>query len=191
MMKKIALFVFGVLVFGKLFAAQAFIPYIPSTSTYQGNNSVINIASGTIRTLNTPGLIVTIATGTTSTSATRTTSSYIDTNLGSTITVKYATSRVKVEIYQSCDVSTSAANGSLKVLRAAATVYGPYPFFPSVAAFQGLTVPIVFYDLPGTTGNLTYKTQMALTSGSGSFTCQDSFSAVPMQSYIILEEITQ
>jgi hypothetical protein len=138
-----------------------------------------------------PGSIVTIATGTTVTSTSRTTNTYGDTTLTATITLKYPTSKVLVYVNQSCDVSTSAATGSLKIQRAGVDIYGPYPYFPSIAAFQGLTVPILYYDAPASTGSVVYKTQMALTTGAGTFTCQDSFAGVNIQSQILLQEIAQ
>lgn len=138
-----------------------------------------------------PGFAVTTSTGTTVSAVSQSLSSFLDTGLTATINIKYSSSKILIQLNQTCDLSASGLTGSLQILRNNSVVYGPYPYFTSIGNFQSMTIPISFYDAPSTTGDFTYKTQMALTSGSGTMTCQDSFSTVHTQSQIFLMEITQ
>lgn len=137
--------------------------------------------------------VVQIVTGSTSTQATSSTTSYADTNLTATITPTSASNKVLVVVTQTGCVKTSgsADNGiNLRLVRGSTTIQ-------TVALSLGYTAstlslycgPIAtqYLDSPATTSATTYKTTFANATSATGVRVQD---ASATESTIVLYEVT-
>lgn len=165
-----------------------------------GSNKITGLADGTASTDavafgQISGFrIVQITSGTTSTTASSTSSSYADTNLTAGIVPHSNTAKILVVVNQ--EVGATGGNGvtvcSLQLLRASSVIWGPFP-----AAYQGavvandmeVTYPLMYLDSPASTSAQTYKTQFARTAGTGTVFAQNAPATVTTQSTMYLIEI--
>jgi len=115
--------------------------------------------------------ILQVVTGTTTTSATATDGTYVDSNLTVTITPQFNTSKIFVMINQSFYIDTAGGGLGVRLVRGSTTIqqltdpiYSPTP---SVG-----TIPILYLDSPATTSATTYKTTLARKSGTGTTQAQ-------------------
>jgi hypothetical protein len=121
------------------------------------------------------GSILQVVQGTTSTAATSTNGTYIDTNLTATITPKFATSKILIHISQT-DVnrgnsgwSTNTSMG-FKLVRNGSDVISFNPnamYMSSSSVGNDINLSGQYLDSPATTSALTYKTQFCLAGNSG------------------------
>ena len=136
-------------------------------------------------------LVLQVVQGTTSTSASTSGSTYIDTNLSASITPTNSTSKILVIVSQNgCLKNSSAAAGlNLRLLRDSTVIQGIV-----IAAFYGpstefrSSISSSFWDSPATTSAITYKTQFSNDgAGTGSVSVQNN--TTNSLSTIILMEI--
>ena len=137
--------------------------------------------------------VLQVVSGSTSTQASSSVTTYADTNLTATITPTSATSKVLVVVTQTGLVKTSgnANNGiNLKLLRGATDIQR----FGAVIGFTGTASSLYpgnagtqFLDSPATTSATTYKTQFANDTAAAAVRVQDGGVS---ESTIILYEIS-
>lgn len=130
------------------------------------------------------GTILTIATGTTTASGGNQ-ASFTDTGLSASITLKSATSKVRISISQN-GTAFNSGQLAIQVLRTATSIFSSVMFEQNANSVIDVALPIFLYDSPATTGSVTYKTQYR-NAGSGSVAVQN----LNETSTIILEEIAQ
>ena len=137
-----------------------------------------------------PGHVIQVVQGLTSTSATTTGSTYVDTNLSASITPSSADSKVLVVVTQDSAIfgtSTGDTFNAIGLLRDATllreTKIGTKNNSSTTEAVMS-TTGIVYLDSPNTTSSVTYKTQFKATSGTA-FVQYSSYS----DSQIVLMEI--
>ena len=141
------------------------------------------------------GSVIQVVNGSTSTTVSNATTSYVDTLLTTTITPKFSTSKILVIInHQDCyKNATSTANGIHMKLFRGATDLGLIAYF---AGYQGAATNLYFpiqatvLDLPATTSAITYKTQFANNTASANTQVQPN-GAGGAPSTITLMEIAQ
>jgi len=156
-----------------------------------GTTGVSLVQDGVITDANLPaGSVLQVVQGTTSTSATTTGSTYIDTNLSASITPSSADSKVLVVVTQDSAIfgnSTGDTFNAIGLLRDATLLkeakIGTKNNSATVEAVMS-TTGIVYLDSPNTTSSVTYKTQLKATSGTA-FVQYSSFN----DSQIVLMEI--
>ena len=145
------------------------------------------------------GSVLQVVYGSYGTSGTNTTTTYADSGLTATITPKFATSNILVQISQALylyDITSSIAAGcGFQIVRNGTAVYTPsgkdnYSFNDygnTVRLDMGATLSYQYLDSPASTSALTYKTQGCLiNSGVGATLI---FQGNNMNSTIVLMEI--
>ncbi len=149
--------------------------------------------SGTILTTTSPkaGNVIQVVQGTTSTSATTTGSTYIDTNLSASITPSSSSSKILIIVSQNgCLKNNNIASGvNLRLMRDATVIQGiaVAAFYTSSTEFR-TSISSSYLDSPATTSAITYKTQFSNDgTGTGSVSVQNN--TTNSLSTIILMEI--
>jgi hypothetical protein len=134
------------------------------------------------------GKLLQVINADTATSATSSSSTYIDTNLTASITPSSTGSKVLVTVHQAYNTSTSGVGIGIKLFRGATELkaHGSYVGYSS-AGGETITghFSISYLDSPNTTSSTTYKTQFARLTGAASASV-NNFS---LTSYITLMEI--
>ena len=123
-------------------------------------------AANTIpRSSMTSGAVLQVVSATTSTGASTSTATYLDSNLTASITPSSATSKVLVLFHQN-GCSRGATNNTtgfyLRLLRGATEIFVPaqdWAYTNTNLAFIGGTISGAYLDSPSTTSSTTYKTQ--------------------------------
>jgi hypothetical protein len=126
------------------------------------------------------GVVLQVVNATYSTQTSNSTGTYVDTGLTGTITPKFSTSKILVEVHQNGVVKTTndtAAN--IQLLRGASVL----AYFSGYAGQNGGTTPnsvgsvsISYLDSPATTSATTYKTQISSVSSNASVSAQQTSS---------------
>ena len=116
------------------------------------------------------GQVLQVVNATTSTLASTSSSTYVDTNLTATITPKFATSKILVLVSQNGVYKTSASASNsvnLRLVRngASMTAFAIAIGYTGTAVENIVTASICYLDSPATTSATTYKTQLASYSG--------------------------
>lgn len=143
------------------------------------------------------GKIGQVVEGTTTTDVTSTSSTFVDSNLTANITPSSSSSKILVQVNQfifldSNDGSVENA-GRLKILRDSTSIFTTpssrdirisAEHAPSNELRLGIRFPVTLLDSPSTTSQITYKTQIAHTSGVKTVAQSGS-----SKSFIILMEV--
>jgi hypothetical protein len=126
------------------------------------------------------GSVLQVVNGSTSTSASTTNSTYIDTGLTATITPKFSTSKILVLVSQnglgktsgnaSNDMTIQLVRGSTVIATPAAQTLNT----GTTIVLYGYSASISYLDSPATTSATTYKTQVANADGTGPVSAQYS-----------------
>lgn len=134
------------------------------------------------------GKLLQVVNADTATTATSSSTTYIDTNLTATITPSATSSKILVTVHQAYNTSTSGVGMGIKLVRGSTDLksHGSYVGYSS-AGGETITghFSISYLDSPNTTSATTYKTQFARLTGAGSASV-NNFS---LTSYITLMEI--
>ena len=151
-----------------------------------------------------PGHVIQVVTSTTSTEASATTTSYVDTGLSASITPASTSSKILVLVNQAVYsfASTFNAIGGVRLMRGSTAILSPFadstgPLEPyleitnSTGVYNSFRHPITFLDSPSTTSATTYKTQgrIRMTGSSRTLKFQSAGSAANGTSTITLMEI--
>jgi hypothetical protein len=115
--------------------------------------------------------ILQVVEGKTSTSATSSSATYVDTNLTVTITPQFSTSKILVIASQAISTSASANSAGLRIVRGSTTLTQNSDIAYN-ATGGGIIISwqMMNLDSPATTSATTYKTTFARTFGGGSVT---------------------
>jgi hypothetical protein len=115
--------------------------------------------------------VLQVVTATTTTSATASDATFIDSNLTVTITPQFNTSKIFVLLNQSFYVDTAGAGVAVRLVRGSTTlqtqtdpIYSPTPLVGNVS--------FLYLDSPATTSATTYKTTFNRKSGTGTTQAQ-------------------
>ena len=125
------------------------------------------------------GSVLQVVQGSTSTSMSTTSSSFVDTNLTASITPTSSTSKILVIVNQSEVYKQGSASGgtSLQIVRNS-TVLANFGLFlgynASASVSQYFNASGAYLDSPATTSSTTYKTQIAAQNGTTSGAQGDS-----------------
>jgi|LakMenEpi03Aug12_release.lakeMendotaPanAssembly.Ray.scaffolds.fasta_scaffold167306_6 hypothetical protein len=134
------------------------------------------------------GKLLQVVNADTTTTATSSSTTYIDTNLTATITPSATSSKVLVTIHQSYNIATSGNGMGIKLVRGSTDLksHGSYVGY-TASGGEVITghFSISYLDSPNTTSATTYKTQFARLTGASSASV-NNFS---LTSYITLMEI--
>jgi hypothetical protein len=134
------------------------------------------------------GKLLQVVNADTTTTATSSSTTYIDTNLTATITPSSTSSKVLVTVHQSYNIPTSGNGMGIKLVRGTTDLksHGSYVGY-TAAGGEVITghFSISYLDSPNTTSATTYKTQFARLTGASSASV-NNFS---LTSYITLMEI--
>ena len=129
------------------------------------------------------GKVLQVVSATTSTGASTSTATYLDSNLTASITPSSATSKVLVLFHQN-GCSRGATNNTtgfyLRLLRGATEIFVPaqdWAYTNTNLAFIGGTISGAYLDSPSTTSSTTYKTQFKPGTTGLSTSVQESSSA--------------
>jgi hypothetical protein len=135
------------------------------------------------------GKVLQVVEGTTETTVTDTTGSFVDSGLSASITPSSASSKVLVIAMQQGG-HTGNRSASFRLVRSSTNIaYAIYQWDNSSNAdFQAATVGFTKLDSPSTTSAVTYKTQFCRGGSSGSATAQ-TYGASQSTSVMILMEI--
>ena len=142
------------------------------------------------------GQILQVVNATTSTQASSSNSTYVDTNLTATITPKFSTSKILVIVHQNGLRKTVASvdnSMGLKIVRNSTSIcqIALDSFYTGTAlGIHGQTLSTTYLDSPATTSATTYKTQFNDNSGTGSAIVQTDGASGGL-STITLMEIAQ
>jgi hypothetical protein len=127
----------------------------------------------------------------TTTAATSSTNTFIDTNLTATITPQSTSSKILVYASHSLQKSAGNANNyiSLQLLRGASVIFTPTvtDLFTGSALILSGTNSFTYMDSPASVSALTYKTQIASPNNTASVSAQPSSAGY---STIVLMEIS-
>lgn len=146
---------------------------------------------GTLDRLNRAGNILQVVNATTSTQTTNTSSTYADTALTASITPTSASSKILIVVNQvSCGKETSNTALLLRLLRGATELivfekYGGYTNGTG-SGWSG-SCSCCYLDSPATTSAVTYKTQLASSSNTGTVYVQASNSGSPASTITLME----
>ena len=142
------------------------------TNTIQAaTGSTVNVASGHIITQ--PGSVIQVVNAQDATDTSTSSGTYSDTGLTATITPKFATSKVLVQLNQNGIYKTADASGnfvSVKVFRDSTElgVVADGAAYTATAVRNNIgTCSYVKLDNPATTNAVTYKTQFAANGTNG------------------------
>jgi len=126
-------------------------------------------------TLPSSGKVLQVVQATTTTSASVTSATYVDSNLTASITPSSASSKVLVLVTQLCQ-KAGDIEGKMQLLRGATVIAtiasSDLLYTASVLTLRGITVSANYLDSPNTTSSTTYKTQIGSTGST--FTVQGS-----------------
>ena len=151
-----------------------------------------------------PGHVIQVVTSTTSTEASATTTSYVDTGLSASITPASTSSKILVLVNQAVYsfATTFNAIGGVRLMRGSTAILSPFtdgtgPLEPylevtnSTGVYNSFRHPIIFLDSPSTTSATTYKTQgrIRMTGSSRTLKFQSAGSGGNGTSTITLMEI--
>jgi hypothetical protein len=134
------------------------------------NTLTLPAVTGNILTDKSVGVVLQVVNATYSTSVTSSTNTYVDTGLTATITPKFATSKILVEVHQNgVSKSTNDTAANIQLLRGASVIsyFSGYAGQTGSAASSGVgSVSISYLDSPATTSATTYKTQLSSVSNN-------------------------
>ena len=175
----------------------------PSTTTGNVARQITlpDVANGTLRTTTTPGAVLQVIHGSTSTGVSQTsTGTKFDTNLSASITPSSASSKVLIIVSQSTMVRSTASGsyyGALHLLRGSTVIIdglgdgngnnigGRNEYDPTAYNTTQNMTSLNYLDSPNTTSATTYKTQGELITSNSTMKCQESDTT----SFITLMEI--
>ena len=143
---------------------------------YETDTDILAIWNGTawrqLAAATKTGSVLQIVAATTSTRADATSSTYIDSNLTATITPSSTSSKIFITTNQGIYVDTAASEPGIRLVRGSTTLQTQVsPVYGSASTVAGSAV-FSYLDSPATTSAVTYKTQIARVSGSGTFYAQ-------------------
>ena len=130
--------------------------------------------------------VLQVVQGTTTTLASTTGGTYLDTNLTATITPSSTSSLVLVYVSQRTYTSAANAGAKLRVMRGATGIVETLDVNLNAGGASTSLFNPIYLDSPATTSATTYKTQYALGSGVGTAIVQPSSNLAS----IILMEIS-
>lgn len=164
-----------------------------SSGELQFQSSGITKATLNSSGLSSPGHILQVVNGTTSTIASATSSTWVDTTLSATITPSSTSSKILVIVQQTgCAKQTNDVTLQLRLLRDATELFE----FESAGGWTGSGATNVFgtcgtayLDSPSTTSAVTYKTQMSAFSSVATVYTQFNVGSGYPTSTIALMEI--
>ena len=143
-------------------------------------NKLAASTSTEIGDLNLPGRVVQIAYGSSTTSKSTSSTSYVTTNLQGTITPKFSNSRIFIIAHQLCNNSTANTTGTWTLFRDSTSgtnlgngASGITDIYNS-AGSTSVGVTQLARDTPGTTSAVTYYSAMRVSFGSTTITSQQS-----------------
>jgi len=140
------------------------------------------------------GKVLQVVEGTTTSYATSSTTTFIDSNLSATITPSASTSKILVIVAQAgCGHDANNGGAYFRLVRGSTSIAavgdGIYGYSSvNVNGRRGYSLAITCLDSPATTSATTYKTQFA-NDGAGFSVVQDYISTASTRSSIILMEI--
>ena len=154
--------------------------------------TVVEVSSG--HTLVQPGMVLQVVNGSYDTTVSATSSTLVDTGLSASITPKFATSKILVNVcqngFQKSAHDTSAKHILLRGSSEISILATPLGYNASTNTEVSATSGITLLDSPNTTNATTYKTQFCRISGGGTVYFQTSTSG-QSKSTITLMEIAQ
>ena len=123
------------------------------------------------------GKVLQVVQGTTSTSKSNATSTYLDSNLTVDIQPSAATSKVLIFVMQPMAKNSSASNTALgwRLMRDSTSILevGTNLLQTSSTLELNMVFPLNYYDTPNTTSLITYKTQIKSTNSTNLVIAQD------------------
>jgi hypothetical protein len=140
-----------------------------------------------------PSKVLQVVQGTTTTTVSTASSTYVDTTLTATITPLFSTSKILVIVHQNGLRKTVAdLNNSmgLKILRNSTTIcpISVDSFYTGTPlGLEGQTLSSCYLDSPATTSATTYKTQFCNTSGTTNVVVQTTGSGGSISSITLME----
>jgi len=160
------------------------------TNTIQAaTGTTVNVASGQVLTQ--PGSVIQTLNATTSTGLTTTSGTLADVGLSVTITPKFASSKILVNVcqngFQKSAHDTSAKHILLRGSSEISILATPLGYNASTNTEVSATSGITFLDSPSTTSATTYKTQFCRISGSGTVYFQTSTSGQSKSTITLME----
>lgn len=148
---------------------------------------------GTLDRLNRQWNLLQVVTGSTSTFASTTTSTFVDTNLTATITPTSASSKILILVSQAGLVKFSSNTGiSLRLLRNSTSIlqFEESACYTNATGYNGGGGASASYlDSPATTSAVTYKTQFASSANTNGVAVQNYVTAAVCNSTITLLEV--
>jgi len=138
--------------------------------TSGANANTILVPSG--QTVHSAGSVIQVVNGSLATGITNATTTYADTGVTATITPKFATSKILVNVHIMGVENQIATSGTslklLRVLGAVVTDLSEWAKYVGYASANNTNHPNISYlDSPSTTSATVYKVQMKRTAGSG------------------------
>jgi hypothetical protein len=110
------------------------------------------------------GKVLQVVSGTTSTGASTTSTSYSDTNLTATITPTSTANKIIIWVTQNYYIPSGTNSMSIQLVRDSTAIWVPANAQFSGAPDEGMA-PLIYVDSPNTTSATTYKTQFKTTTG--------------------------
>lgn len=134
--------------------------------TSGANANKILIPAG--QTLHAPGHIIQVVNGALSTGVTNATTTYADTGVTATISPKFATSKVLVNVHiMGCENAVASSGLFLKLLRDSTDLSEWAKYVGYTRTFMSQHPNTSYLDSPSTTSATVYKVQMKRGAGSG------------------------
>jgi len=122
------------------------------------------------------GKVLQVVQGYTSTTASTTGTTYVDSNLTATITPTLATSKVLVVVHQNgCFTNVNAAGENINLMKDSTQLVEWVKYYGQTSTQIETTNSLSYLDSPSTTSATTYKTQFHRITGNGSVGVQDNY----------------
>ena len=131
-----------------------------------GNANKIIVPSG--QELHAVGHVIQVVNGSLATGVTNSTETYADTGVTATITPKFATSKILVNVHiMGCENAVASSGIFLKLLRGSTDLSEWAKYVGYVSTFANNHPNTSYLDSPSTTSATVYKVQMRRGTGSG------------------------
>lgn len=151
------------------------------------NTLTLPAATGTVLTTGSPqsGGIIQVVQGTYGSGANATTSTYIDSGLSVSITPKFSTSKILIQIYcGQCYKSAADTQLNLRIMRDSTSIYTAASLNQGTATALVTNPTLIYLDSPATSSAITYKLQFANRDNAGTISVNQNGTSV-----IILQEV--
>lgn len=131
------------------------------------------------------GVVLQVIQGTYGSGANATTSTYIDSGLSVSITPKFSTSKILIQIYcGQCYKTAADTQLNLRIMRDSTSIYTASSLNQGTATALVTNPTLIYLDSPATTSAITYKLQFANRDNAGTISVNQNGTSV-----IVLMEI--